>query len=265
MHGIAHSLYRFWQSFWQPVRRFSAASAYLYRVRNDPDLQLVSRCYIHWLPLNVFSEPVQWLRQLLGTRHRYRIGNQRPYDIYVPHLDAHPFPVSPAICDLLESRWREIHAEYLTIAAREGPPPNQAHVLAGRWSTFDMIAMGRSDDARASQCPVTMQTVSALPLVDMVTFSSLAPGTELRPHFGTTNIKLRHQLCLEPAEGAKIRVGGEWRGWQEGKCLVIDDSFEHEVVHKGDRRRVVLLVDCWHPDISPGEREFLMMLYPHLK
>ena len=110
-----------------------------------------------------------------------------------------------------------------------------------------------------------MQIVNELPLVDRVTFSVLAPGTELKPHFGPTNIGLRHQLCLEGAEGAQIRVGGEWRSWQEGKCLVIDDSFEHEVVHRGARRRVALLVDCWHPQLSPREREFLMVLHRCLK
>ncbi|MEZ5573720.1 MAG: aspartyl/asparaginyl beta-hydroxylase domain-containing protein [Halioglobus sp.] len=255
---------RWWQSFWQPIRRFLAVSRYLYAVRNDPELRQVSRCYIHWLPLNVFSEPVQWLRQLLGTRQRYRLENQRPYDVYVPHLDANPFPHCPDTCALLESRWLEIHAEYLAVAGRQGPPPNQAHVLSGRWGTFDMMAMGQVVDARAQQCPVTMSAVRALPLVDMVTFSSLAPGTRLRPHFGTTNIKLRHQLCLEHAIGARIRVGDQWRSWQQGKCLVIDDSFDHEVVHEGDERRVVLLLDCWHPQLTAKEREFLLQLYRHL-
>ncbi len=265
MRSTLQSLYGVWQSFWQPIKRFIAASAYLYQVRNDPQLRQVCRCYIHWLPLNLFSEPALWLRQLLGTRQRYRIRNQRPYDIYVPHLDATPFPSSPAYCQLLESRWRDIHAEYLAIADREGPPLNPAHVRAGRWGTFDLMAMRRRDDTNAPQCPVTMQTVNELPLMDRVTFSSFAPGTELRPHFGPTNIGLRHQLCLEGAAGAQIRVGGEWRSWQDGLCLVIDDSFEHDVAHAGERRRVALLVDCWHPDLTLREREFLMELHRYLK
>ena len=121
--------------------------------------------------------------------------------------------------------------------------------------------MGHEDEARAVYCPVTMKTVGALPVVDMVTFSSLAPGTELRPHFGTTNIKLRHQLCLQASTGAKIRVGPAWRSWQQGQCLVIDDSFEHEVVHHGSTRRVILMVDCWHPQLTAPERAFLQELY----
>jgi len=264
MRSLLSQVRRSWRSFWQPVRRLLAASPYLFAVRNDPELRRISRSYIHWLPLNVFSEPVQWLRLLLRTHQRYRVDGQRPYDVYTPHLAASPFPAAPDNCRVLESRWPEVHAEYLAVSERQEPPPNQAHVLSGRWGTFDMMAMRQVVDARAQLCPVTMATVRALPLVDMVTFSSLAPGTRLRPHFGNTNIKLRHQLCLEHADGARIRVGDEWRTWRQGQCLVIDDSFEHEVLHEGNERRVVLLVDCWHPDLTPNEREFLSQLYRHL-
>jgi hypothetical protein len=34
-------------------------------------------------------------------------------------------------------------------------------------------------------------------------------------------------------DGAKIRVGDETRGWQDGKIIIFDDSFEHEVRHEG--------------------------------
>jgi aspartate beta-hydroxylase len=43
--------------------------------------------------------------------------------------------------------------------------------------------------------------------------------------------------------------------------LILDDSFEHEVRHQGDRKRVVLIVDCWHPDLTEEERNFLERLH----
>lgn len=39
----------------------------------------------------------------------------------------------------------------------------------------------------------------------------------------------------------------------EGKCIVFDDSFEHEAVNNSDQPRVVLIVDIWHPDLSDEE------------
>jgi aspartate beta-hydroxylase len=124
-----------------------------------------------------------------------------------------------------------------------------------------MVSMGNEDFQRAGQCPSTMEVVRSMPLADTVTFSTLAAGTRLIPHYGPTNIKLRHQLCIENAKGAQIRVGEEWRSWEQGKCLVIDDSFNHEVVHGGNHRRVVLLVDSWHPELSLTERTFLQNLF----
>lgn len=43
-----------------------------------------------------------------------------------------------------------------------------------------------------------------------------------------------------------IRIGDQIREWEEGKCLVFDDSYEHEVWNKTGEERVLLLVDFWH-------------------
>lgn len=49
------------------------------------------------------------------------------------------------------------------------------------------------------------------------------------------------------------------RSWKEGKVLIFDDSFEHEVWHNGTNVRLVLIVDVWHPDLTEEERT---NLYP---
>jgi aspartate beta-hydroxylase len=35
---------------------------------------------------------------------------------------------------------------------------------------------------------------------------------------------------------------------------VFDDSFEHEAWNEGAGERIVLIVDIWHPDLTPSER-----------
>ena len=42
--------------------------------------------------------------------------------------------------------------------------------------------------------------------------------------------------------------------------MLFDDSFEHEAWHKGERTRVVLVFDVWHPDLSDKEVQFLSFL-----
>ena len=52
-----------------------------------------------------------------------------------------------------------------------------------------------------------------------------------------------------------LRVGGEKRKWELGKCIGFDDSFEHEVYynHPTDPR-AVLIMDVWHPDMTENTR-----------
>jgi aspartyl/asparaginyl beta-hydroxylase (cupin superfamily) len=56
-------------------------------------------------------------------------------------------------------------------------------------------------------------------------------------------------------------VGSEARGWTEGKGLVFDDSFEHEVWHEGAETRIVLLVRFWHPELTREEIESVGALH----
>ncbi|CAE8687687.1 unnamed protein product, partial [Polarella glacialis] len=95
-----------------------------------------------------------------------------------------------------------------------------------------------------------------------VIFSVLTPGTRLRPHCGPSNARLTCHMGIKVPktleQGCRMRVAAEEpRGWQEGKCVVFDDSFEHEVIYDeakshesypGDR--VVLLANFWHPDFT---------------
>ena len=90
----------------------------------------------------------------------------------------------------------------------------------------------------------------------------LDAGTHILPHFGPTNIRLRCHLGLQVPEGCTLRVAEETRAWQEGRCLIFDDSFDHEVRHSGQGQRVVLLIDFWHPDLSPAEIQGLCKLLP---
>ena len=46
-----------------------------------------------------------------------------------------------------------------------------------------------------------------------------------------------------------------FRTWTEGKFIIFDDSFEHEVWHDGDSFRLVLIVDLWHPDLTEEQKE----------
>lgn len=88
---------------------------------------------------------------------------------------------------------------------------------------------------------------------------ALAPGTHVESHYGPTNKKLRCHFplvvpknCEEPC--AWLRVATERLQLQEGKCIVFDDSFEHEAGNDHPTEpRVVLIIDIWHPELTEEE------------
>ena len=88
-----------------------------------------------------------------------------------------------------------------------------------------------------------------------VALSRLTPGSHIAPHCGPTNARLRVHMGLRNLENCELRVVDRWMRWQRGKCIVFDDSFEHEVIHRGDRVRYILLVDFWHPDLRTEQIE----------
>merc|ERR1712007_367613 len=92
-----------------------------------------------------------------------------------------------------------------------------------------------------------------------VIFAAIEAGTTLKPHCAQNNLRLTCQLGLLCPEGARIRVGSQWDLWQEGRCIIFDDSYEHEVVHEGavGGVRVVLLLRLWHPGVPDSRRSLV--------
>jgi len=101
----------------------------------------------------------------------------------------------------------------------------------------------------------TLDLAAAPPHTPEAFFSILKPGTHIPPHFGLSNLKLAVHLALLIPASCGIRVGAETRHWEEGKCLIFDDSFEHEAWNRSAELRAVLIVEAWNPGLSGVERE----------
>ncbi|MGL5078248.1 MAG: aspartyl/asparaginyl beta-hydroxylase domain-containing protein, partial [Waterburya sp.] len=96
-------------------------------------------------------------------------------------------------------------------------------------------------------------------------FSILLPDKHIPEHRGPYKGVLRCHLPLkvpQAKEQCGIRVAQEIRHWEEGKCLVFDDSYPHEAWNKTDEIRVVLFLDIVRPTIFPASllNHFLLNL-----
>jgi aspartate beta-hydroxylase len=157
-----------------------------------------------------------------------------------------------------------VDAETWSDVGGQGRGPSGAHdgaVVDGSWREVVLLGAGAVEGAAPATARFVRDRVpDAADLCDSgggeVILSRLAPRSAIRPHCAPTNLRLTCHLGLAvpPGGGCRIRVGADWRTWAEGRCLLFDDSFEHEVRNDTDRARVVLLLRFFHPDLAPERR-----------
>ena len=128
------------------------------------------------------------------------------------------------------------------------------------WDAYFFYRHGERYDEHSARCPQTAALLDTLPLARVrdhspeALFSVLRPGSHILPHRGVTNTRLVTHLPLIVPKDCALRVGGEVHAWQEGRCVTFDDTFEHEAWNNSSETRVVLILDCWNPDLSEAER-----------
>ncbi|TXC64928.1 aspartyl/asparaginyl beta-hydroxylase domain-containing protein [Sphingosinicella ginsenosidimutans] len=128
------------------------------------------------------------------------------------------------------------------------------------WTAIHLVRGGVPVEANARHCPTTIALLEHLeqPVIPgrgpNAMFSLLAPGAHIPPHNGVSNARLVCHLPLIVPPRCWFRVGAETREWKVGAAWVFDDTIEHEAMNGSDALRVLLIVDTWHPDLSPGER-----------
>jgi Aspartyl/Asparaginyl beta-hydroxylase/Domain of unknown function (DUF6817) len=201
-----------------------------------------------------------------GSRrfHRYvegfvQEGARRPGLVY-PDLPSRPWhdPRDFPIVAYLESHFDEIRAAVLALADSRFHPESERIRRTEHWDVAFLYERGRRHDDVCAACPVTTRGIETHPTVrtmaGLIYVSRMRAHTQIDAHRGPTNLRVRCHLGIDVPEGdCAIRVGGDTRGWTEGRCLVFDDYFEHEAWNHTDKDRLVLIVDLWHPGLSDTE------------
>lgn len=219
-----------------------------------------------------FAESVELL---LGRKEVYA---QNPRFYFFPGLapiqfferDDYPW------MDRVEAATDDIRSELLEILKEDGAfqpyiagdasrPNLQRKGLYNNpdWSAFYLWKNGELVAENAARCPKTLAALAGAPLsavpgrAPSVLFSLLRPGARIPPHTGVLNTRLICHLPLIVPPGCGLRVGNETREWVEGKAWLFDDSIEHEAWNNSDQTRVILLFECWRPELSQRERELV--------
>ncbi|XP_048794713.1 aspartyl/asparaginyl beta-hydroxylase isoform X7 [Lagopus muta] len=166
----------------------------------------------------------------------------------------------------LEKNWKLIRDEGLDVMDKKRSlflPEDENLREKGDWSQFTLWQQGRKNENACKGVPKTCALLERFPEATgcrrgQIKYSVMLPGTHVWPHTGPTNCRLRMHLGLViPKEGCRIRCAQENRTWEEGKVLIFDDSFEHEVWQDAESYRLIFIVDVWHPELTAQQRRTL--------
>ena len=186
--------------------------------------------------------PAEWL-----VRRFSAVGQQ-------PFFSPSEFAWIPRV----EAGWTAIRDELRALLGERARIPSLHEVSAGeamltqddKWKTFWLYAYGRKIAENCRRCPETTRLIEAIPGMKTAFFSILAPRKHIPEHRGPYTGVLRYHLGLivpRQKEACRIRVGPDLAHWEEGRSVVFDDAYPHEVWNDTDEERVVLFLDFARP------------------
>ncbi|MDZ8026296.1 MAG: aspartyl/asparaginyl beta-hydroxylase domain-containing protein [Nostoc sp. DedQUE01] len=158
----------------------------------------------------------------------------------------------------VEANWMKIRDEMNQLLNQLDNIPNfqdistdQVSITSdNRWKTYFFYAYGIKAEKNCQRCPETTRIIEQIPGMKTAFFSILLPHKHIPEHRGPYKGVVRYHLALKVPENkidCKIRVGEDFRYWEEGKSLIFDDTFCHEVWNDTDEIRVILFLDFIRP------------------
>ncbi|HEX5183337.1 MAG TPA: aspartyl/asparaginyl beta-hydroxylase domain-containing protein [Allosphingosinicella sp.] len=171
-----------------------------------------------------------------------------------PVFDPADFPWIAA----LESHWSAIRAEADALLAHQAAIPPLAAISPDhrriappeKWKSFFLHGYGYAVEENIRRCPRTAAAVADIPGLNSAFFSILTPGAHIPRHSGVSKaIVTAHLGVVVPKrrEACRMQVGDRMLLWEEGRMLVFDDTYHHEVWNESGETRVVLLIQFRRP------------------
>ena len=145
-------------------------------------------------------------------------------------------------------KFHEIHDGQSYISNNDGVP----------WKLLNLKLYDLWHPTNKNLFPKTLKIISPIKNVKGIYFSILSPGKHIPPHVGPYKGIVRYQLAISvPKKGeCKLIVDGKSYFWKEGRGVIFDDTYVHEVVNNTEETRVALLLDVRRE--VPG---FFMRIY----
>jgi len=137
--------------------------------------------------------------------------------------------------------WRLIYGKHLDIFN---------NIATDKWRTLNLILYGHVIADNAELCPRLVSHLIEMDCVQTALLSFMHPGAHVPPHSDPATGVLRYQLAFvvpKQRQDCYMIVDGKRYVWEEGKSVVFDTAFKHEVHNNTDECRINLFVDLHRP------------------
>lgn len=140
-------------------------------------------------------------------------------------------------------------------SVREISPDHAKIAVDEKWRSFFLWGYGVRIDANCARCPETAKILENIPGLLTAFYSVMLAGAHVPRHTGPTKaILTTHLGLIVPAEREKCHMAVDDQNvvWEQGRVVIFDDMFPHEVWNDTDEDRVILLVHIKRPLRFPG-------------
>ena len=171
---------------------------------------------------------------------------------------------------VLEDNWLVIKDEIDSIINNTASLPKFHDVDEGQkfisnndgvaWNMFLIKTYGFWNKKNIKLCPKTVDLFRSFKKVESISVSILDPGKYIPAHNGPYKGILRYQLALSvPKKGScQIFVDNKPYSWTEGKSVLFDDTYVHEVKNETNEKRIAVLLDIRRNDLP-----FFLKIYDY--
>ena len=194
------------------------------------------------------------------------VPDQRITFMRVPGLSAKPFhdPLEFPWNAAFEAATEDVLEEFRQVE-EEGTGFTSFDGYGRGWLAWLFSSEGRWFPETMAKAPKTTALLQSTHYTQgEFLFSELSAGGVIPPHTGGCNAVLSVHLALIVPPSARIQVGQEVRAWTPGKVLAFDDSFVHACWNPSRERRICLVWEVWHPELTEVERRAMAYAYQTL-
>lgn len=187
----------------------------------------------------IFIENLIGYFSLIGN---YNIFDNQQFD-WIENLENNWYKIRLELDEIL--KYREELPNFQDIS-----PEQYAITQDDRWKTYFLYGYGFKVEQNCTRCPETTSIIEQIPGVTTAFFSILSPHKHIPAHRGYYKGVIRCHLGLiipQPFSKCRIRIDNNLAFWQEGKVLLFDDCYQHEVWNDTEGIRVVLFLDIIRP------------------